>query len=663
MEANAQTESKSTTPRPRRLTRTRGVILLAGTVAAVAVCLVIRHWTGDPTADAQSRGFLGFGRSEPAEPAQPPAVIEQATATTARPERPQHDVMAVVNGRDINRAQLSHACVERFGEEVLESLVNKRLIAHHCRNRQIDVTQEEINTEIDRMAERFNMGRQQWLELLERERGINPEEYARDVLWPTLALRKLAADKLVVSEQELQEAHEMRYGPAIRARLLVVSSREKAEQLHRQLTDRPDEFARLAMDHSEDFNSASIGGLIQPIRRHMGDPQIEQVAFSLRPGDISPIIQVGEQLAILKCEEHLPRTNVPPEQVRAELSEQIKEGKLRQEAAVLFEELQASATVQNVWNDPQLSERLPGVVATVNGDQITMRQLGEECLLRYGDEVIEVEISHVLLQQALAKAGIKVTQEDINQEVAHAATLAGVVTEQGQPDFDAWFKLATEEQKVSKEMYLRDTVWPSAALKRLTGAGIEVTQDDLQKGFQANYGPRVRCRAIVLHNMRKAMDVWAKARQNPSMEYFGELAAEYSIEPTSRGLKGEVPPIRQHGGQPQLEDAAFKLAPGELSEVIQVGDRYIILKCEGRTDPIEVRPDEVDHVLRQDIYEKKLRIAMSKKYEDIRAGAEIDNYLAGTSQSPERPQQTPGGTAGTQHYDTAVEPTGATLNR
>ena len=149
------------------------------------------------------------------------------------------------------------------------------------------VTQEEISAEIDRMAKRFKLGREQWLDLLERERGIGREEYVRDILWPTLALRKLAADQLTVTEDELTKAHEMRYGPAVHARLLVVSSRAEAEEIHAQLAKRPEEFARLAMKHSEDVNSASIGGLIQPIRRHMGDASLEQAVFSLEPGQES----------------------------------------------------------------------------------------------------------------------------------------------------------------------------------------------------------------------------------------------------------------------------------------------------------------------------------------------------------------------------------------
>jgi parvulin-like peptidyl-prolyl isomerase len=279
---------------------------------------------------------------------------------------------------------------------------------------------------------------------------------------------------------------------------------------------------------------------------------------------------------------------------------------------------------------------MPGVVATINGEPIRYQELADECLLRFGEQVLDVEISHLLLQQALAKANVAVTQDDLNAETAHAAELAGVVDAQGRPDMGKWIKMATEEQGVSQDLYLRDSVWPSAALKKLTGGTITVTDDDINKGYEANYAERVRCRAIVLDTMRRAQEVWAKARQNPSPEYFGDLAEEYSIEPTSKALRGEVPPIQRWGGQKQLEDVAFELAPGELSGIIQLGEKFVILKCEGRTKPVEVNPQEVREILREDIFEKKLRMAMNDRLEAIRSKARIDNFLAGTSQSPDR---------------------------
>ncbi len=139
------------------------------------------------------------------------------------------------------------------------------------------------------------------------------------------------------------------------------------------------------------------------------------------------------------------------------------------------------------------------------------------------------------------------------------------------------------------------------------------------------------------------------ARRNPSVEYFKDLAEEYSIEPTSKSLRGEVPPIQRFGGQPQLEQAAFGLEPGQLSGIVQLGDKYLILRCEGRTERIDVDQAEVHDILQRDIYEKKLRLAMSEKFESIRAHSRIDNYLAGTSHAPAGQAKL--------HQDAAVRPT------
>jgi parvulin-like peptidyl-prolyl isomerase len=647
--AVARKEAKPELKKPRPVNnRKRNVVFAASGIAVVVLCVTLRLMMGSSPAKAQIPN--PFSKNSKQQPATGSA--QNNTSELPRVEKPTHDVMAVVNGQDIRRDALGTACVERFGKDVLEGLVNKRLIAHHCQNRNIQVTEQDIDSEIDHMAKRFKIGRDQWLQMLERERGINPEQYRRDILWPTIALRKCAAEKLIVGPEELQKSYESVYGPSVQCRLIVVTDRQKAEQIHRQVTAQPNDFARLAMQNSVDVNSASIGGLIQPIRHHVGDPKIEEAVFQLQKDQISSIIPVGDQFAILKCENQMPARNVPIESVREELSEQIKEGKLREVASNLFKELQQGATVQNVMNDPQLRAQMPGVVATINGEQIPYSELADECIMRYGRQVLEVEISHLLLQQSLAKAKLTVTQQDLDEEIAHAATLAGVIGKDNKPDVEKWIKTATEEQNITKEEYIRDSVWPSAALKKLSGSSIQVTNDDLQKGFEANYAERVRCRAIVLSSMRKAQEVWAKARQNTTMDYFGDLAEENSIEPSSKSLKGEVPPIRRFGGQPQLEEVAFALKPNELSGIIQLGDKFVIVKCEGRTTPVQVNPQDVHDILYQDIFEKKLRMAMGTKFDEIKENARIDNFLAGTSQSPEKKKAETA--AGTPRMDEAV---------
>jgi len=593
-------------------------------VAVVVLALVFqfREVEGDRTAVAKSPRQIG--RS---------AQTKNATKLP-RKEHPQHDVMALVNGKDISRRDLTSACVKRYGEDVLESLVNKRLILSHCEARNITITQQEIGAEVNRMAKRFKLGREQWFEMLEKERGISPEEYTRDIVWPTLALRKLAADKVVPTREEIDNAYQRDFGEMVGARLIAVNDADLARQLHTQLTADPSTFARVAIEHSIDVNSASVGGLIQPIRHHVGDPAIEREAFQLQPGQISPVISVSSQHVILKCENRIAPRRVNRAEVEQQIVEKLKDEKLRGVANTLFAQLQSAATTVNVYNNPQLRETLPGVVATVNGDRITMKQLGQECLLRHGEEILETEISRMLLEQTLQRANLEITEADLQTEVSHAAVLAGVIDPQGKADLEKWFMAVTEEQGIQQEQYLRDSVWPSAALKKLTAQEVEVTEEDLQKSFEANYGERVRCRAIVLPSMRRAQEVWDKARKNPSTQYFGDLAAEYSVEPTSKALRGEVPPLQRFGGQPQLENAAFALQPGQLSGIVQVGDKFIVLRAEGRTQPMDINLAIVRGDLHRDIYEKKLRIAMNEKFESIRKQSRIDNYLAGTSHAP-----------------------------
>ncbi len=86
--------------------------------------------------------------------------------------------------------------------------------------------------------------------------------------------------------------------------------------------------------------------------------------------------------------------------------------------------------------------------------------------------------------------------------------------------------------------------------------------------------------AIVLSDQRTAQKVWDLARSNPTDQFFGELAAQYSIEPVSRNNLGKVPPLRKHGGQPTLEQEAFALKAGELSGIVASGDQYIILRSQ-----------------------------------------------------------------------------------
>ena len=90
-----------------------------------------------------------------------------------------------------------------------------------------------------------------------------------------LALRELAKEQLKITREELDDAFESEFGPAVKVRLIAWTDPRQARSVHAQPLPSPRNFRVLAKNHSKDPNSASAYGLIQPIRRHSGDPELE----------------------------------------------------------------------------------------------------------------------------------------------------------------------------------------------------------------------------------------------------------------------------------------------------------------------------------------------------------------------------------------------------
>ncbi len=622
---------------------------ILGVAAVLGACGTIRYVSGPQAVSAKPpllpeklpaapRSVVPATATAPVHPKAGTPVNPSAAAPQPQSAPAKNPLVAVVNGAEVSREELGKQCLMHYGERVLEALINKQLIVEFCRMKNVSVSEQEVEAEIDRMARKFSLSKDQWLKMLEQERSIKAAQYRMDIVWPTLALRKLAAAQLTVTKQEMDQAYEMQFGPAVQARLVAVSSKQKADQLRAQAAAQPDQFGAIAKNHSEDVNSASANGLIQPIRRHVGDPNIEKAAFSLPEGGVSPVIPVGDQFVFIKCEKHLPPVQVDRAKTDGIIEEAVKDRKLRNAAGDVFKQLQAQTKVENIFNDPAKSQQMPGVAALINGRKITMRDLAEECIERYGSEVLEGTINHRLLEQALKKRQIDVSDAELHAEVARAAMSMGKTDANGQADIRGWIDQVCKEESISEEVYLHDMVWPSAALKKLAGDNVQITNEDIQKGYESNYGPRVQCRAIVCNSQRKAQEAWEMARKDRSVKNFAELAEHYSIEANSRALGGQIPPIRKHGGEKQLEDEAFKLQKGDLSSIIQVGPNFVVLLCEGYTQPTPVDRKTVEPEIYADLHEKKQRIAMAKQFDALKENATIDNYLAGTMQTPKKHQ-------------------------
>ncbi len=264
-------------------------------------------------------------------------VLAFSMLAAAEPSGPAAKPAAVVNGTDITQQQLADACLARYGSVVVGTLVNKSIIEQACLQQGIVVSDADVAQEIDAMARRFNVPREQWLALIQRERGVTAQQYCSDIVWPMLALRRLARDSFEPTDQQLEEQFQNQYGPTVKARIIVASSQAEAEAIRAEVAAAPDTFAAVAREKSIDVGSASVGGWVQPIRRCSGSPAFEAAAFGLTDGAISEVIQVADQFIVIKCQGHLPAADVNLAAVRPQLAEALREKQARLQSTNVIE--------------------------------------------------------------------------------------------------------------------------------------------------------------------------------------------------------------------------------------------------------------------------------------------------------------------------------------
>ena len=282
-------------------------------------------------------------------------------------------------------------------------------------------------------------------------------------------------------------------------------------------------------------------------------------------------------------------------------------------------------------------------MARVGNEIISYDAVAKECVERYGREVLDDMVHRMIITKACEKNNITVTEQEVSQEISRIAKRFNL-------DVPGYLQMLQTERNVTPMQYRTSVIWPMLALKKLAGEEIEISEEELQHAYVRNYGPRVKARVIMFDNLRRANDVWEELRKDP--DTFEQLAQKHSIDPNSRALGGQVPPIPRYTGNEKLEQEAFKLKTGEISAVIELShelgrQRYVILKCEGRTTPVVDSIDDVRDSLYDELKEGKTQQAVGKVFESLKERTRVDNYYANTSTGgtaiPVGAQQGPGG--------------------
>ncbi len=252
-----------------------------------------------------------------------PAMLPSATAqTTTPPPSPDAEALCVVNGAAITRANVNKAVQQQWGRQILEGLIEQKLVVQAAQAQGLSVSAEELNA---RMA--VVKGEYESLEDFNRmmhDKGIKGPAF-REQLRAKMLLGKLVETIGAVSEEQVRahyDEHISDYQAPAQVHLHAIVAPDAEQAYH----------AREQVAHGADFDEVAgeagsdVGGdWGWLVRDDLRNALIRETAFSLKAGDVSNPIFLEDEYYVLWVEEAKAGVDRSFEDTREEIARKIRE--------------------------------------------------------------------------------------------------------------------------------------------------------------------------------------------------------------------------------------------------------------------------------------------------------------------------------------------------
>jgi parvulin-like peptidyl-prolyl isomerase len=238
---------------------------------------------------------------------------------------------------------------------------------------------------------------------------------------------------------------------------------------------------------------------------------------------------------------------------------------------------------------PGQSDYSKRVVAYIyNNIPITREELGEFLIARHGTNAVELLVNHKIIEQACAKYKITVTPQEVEAAIEEDCQQLTI-------DRATFVKQYLKQFNKTLYEWKEDVVKPRLLLKKFCEHEIKIEEAELRKVFEAQYGEKVNCRIIIwpVGEEKIALQQYDTLRKSEA-EFDSQARRQANPYLASKG--GRMVPIGHGSAEDDLvEKIAFRLKPGEVSELIALGvgkaaQGTAVLRCEGRT-PAQYKDD------------------------------------------------------------------------
>lgn len=246
---------------------------------------------------------------------------------------------------------------------LLNRMIDGMLMEQESRKTGINVRNEEIQDAIEDIRKRRNLSPAEFSKALERD-GVTLDNLKKDLRNQLMRMRLVRRDlksRVAVTDEEIgeyyrshREDYEGKEAVRIRQILLVLPKgddpavkenlRASAEQIRARLLG-GEPFEQLSARYSQG-PAAEQGGDIGYIEKGVVLPEVEEVAFSLPVGQISPVIESPLGYHIIQVVDHRGAGLKAIESVRDEIKDKIDQEKMEKKYGEWIEELRKKSHIE-----------------------------------------------------------------------------------------------------------------------------------------------------------------------------------------------------------------------------------------------------------------------------------------------------------------------------
>jgi peptidyl-prolyl cis-trans isomerase C len=301
--------------------------------------------------------------------------------------------VASVNGKVITQAELEREILnlshrysiqmqdatipDDIESKALDSLITRELLYETSQKAQIKVEDSEVDANLQQAISRFP-NKEAFESVLKRE-NVTEDELKSEIRYG-LAIQKYIEDvyvsKTSVSDEESKTYYDsnpelFKHPEMVKASHILIrvdsqaeeaqkiEAQKKIEDIAKKLAAGED-FAELAKTYSE-CPSSSNGGDLGTFGQGQMVQAFEDAAFTLKPGEVSPIVETHFGFHIIKVSEKQPEGSFPLDQVKPQIQQVLTREKVQKLLEKDIENLKSKANIEtfsSINEKPKIRSRI-----------------------------------------------------------------------------------------------------------------------------------------------------------------------------------------------------------------------------------------------------------------------------------------------------------------